>query len=421
MSARIFMVAGETSGDLHGSRLAAELLRARPDLELTGIGGPRMSAAGVKLLRENLDLGVVGISEVWAHRRAIRDAYRVAREALVRRAVELTVLIDYPDFNLRVARVSRAAGIPVVYYISPQVWAWRRSRVRLIRRVVDRMIVILPFEQAIYRAAGVPCDFVGHPLLDDLVEPKASTLVDPQASNREDGIERSEVAAKFGLDPQRPIIGLLPGSRNEEVRRLLPSMARAMELLHRELPGVQPVVAAAPSLAPGTIDSVVRGAAIKVTVVEGATQRVLGISDAAVVASGTATLEAALLGVPSVIVYRVSRLTYLLGRLLVRTPDIGLVNLVAGKRILPELLQDEVTPDRIAESLLPMLREPAVRRGVQRELSRVRALLGSPGAAARAAERVLSSLPVAHAARSGRAEGEQYGRAEGEQYGMTPP
>ena len=372
------MIAGEASGDLHGAKLASALLRIHVGLRLEGVGGRLMKSAGVNLLGDVQDLGVVGVVEVLGHWGSIWSIYRRIRERMYQEPPDLVVFIDYPDFNLRIARIARRAGVPTVYYISPQVWAWRRGRVKTIAKLIDKMLVIFPFEKEFYETSGVNCEFVGHPLLDDL------------------GIlpHRSILRSQLGLDPERPIIGLLPGSRRQEVSRLLPAMLQAMERLKKRIPQLQLALAVAPSLDPRVVESIVAamGAGLEVVLVPGKADEVISASDAVVVASGTATLQAAIHETPMVIVYKLSGLTYLLGRILIQTEHIGLVNLVAGKRIVPELLQSNVTGQAIEEEVYRILTDGVYTEGIREGLSQVRAKLGSPGASSRAAKIILDFL-----------------------------
>jgi lipid-A-disaccharide synthase len=372
------MIAGEASGDLHGAKLASALLKAQVGLRLEGVGGRLMKSAGVNLLGDIQDLGVVGVVEVLGHWGSIWSIYRKIRERMYQEPPDLVVFIDYPDFNLRIARIARRAGVPTVYYISPQVWAWRRGRVKTIAKLIDKMLVIFPFEKEFYETSGVNCEFVGHPLLDDL------------------GIlpHRSILRSQLGLDPERPIIGLLPGSRRQEVSRLLPAMLQAMERLKKRIPQLQLALAVAPSLDPRVVESIVAamGAGLEVVLVPGKADEVISASDAVVVASGTATLQAAIHETPMVIVYKLSGLTYLLGRILIQTEHIGLVNLVAGKRIVPELLQSNVTGQAIEEEVYRILTDGVYTEEIRKELSQVRAKLGLPGASARAAKIILDLL-----------------------------
>jgi lipid-A-disaccharide synthase len=300
--------------------------------------------------------------------------FRDLLDEVDRRPPAAAVLVDYAEFNLRLAAALRRRGIPVVYYVSPQVWAWRRGRLRHIRRTVSRMLVIFPFEEPLYREAGVSVRFVGHPLVD---------LVAPAP-------DRAAFLRRQGLDPGRPVLAVLPGSRAKEIAHNLPPIAEALRRIQRERPRVQFLLAVAPSIEPGALAPGLEG--VPVRMVSGATHAVLGACDAAVVASGTATVEAALLGAPMVVVYRLSALTYHLGRRLVRVPHYAMANLIAGQRLVPELIQSEFTAARVASEATRLLEDEAVRARMKEGLDEVRARLGAPGASARAAEEVREFL-----------------------------
>jgi lipid-A-disaccharide synthase len=378
MGRRILIVAGEASGDLHGGALV-EALRARaPDLALEGIGGDCMAAAGVRLHVHARDLGVVGLVEALARLPAIRAAFARMRALLEADPPDLAVLIDYPEFNLRLARVAARAGVPVCYYVGPQVWAWRRGRLALIRRLVRKMVVIFPFEEAVYRAAGVDVAFVGHPLLDRLA---------PR--------ERAEARRGLGLADASPVLGLLPGSRVGEVERHLPVMLAAAAALRREHPKLGVAFGRAPGLPAPFVARCLAAGGAPVRVAEGGASDVLSAADLAFVASGTATVEAALHGTPMVIIYRVALLTWLVGRLLIRVPWIGMANLIAGRLVVPELIQFAATPERLAGTARRLLADPAALERMRQELAAVRLRLGPPGASARAAEAILALLEEA--------------------------
>ncbi|HXJ18525.1 MAG TPA: lipid-A-disaccharide synthase [Candidatus Polarisedimenticolia bacterium] len=367
----VLISAGEASSDMYAARLAAAL-RQCTGAHFFGMGGPRMAEAGVELIADYHEVAVVGITEA-LHRipSVIRVQRRLAREAAQRHAT-LAILVDSPGTHLGVARRLKQAGIPVGYFIGPQVWAWRAGRVRTIKRLVKRMVVIFPFEEKIYRDAGVAVDFVGHPLAD-VVRP---------------AMTRQEFAARHALDAERPIVALLPGSRRNELAQNYPRVLAACEELARQRErsgGVQFVHAVAPGLpAEGlALDGGPSGLDIKR--VEGGTYDALAASDCAIVASGTATVEAALLGTPMVVIYRVAPLTALILRRLVRTPFFSMVNLVAGRRVVPELIQDDFTPAAVAAEVRRLLDSPAARAEMKDGLAEVRARLGSGGAIERAA------------------------------------
>jgi lipid-A-disaccharide synthase len=371
---RLLISCGEASGDLYGAELVRHLRQRVAGLDVLGLGGDRLQAQGASLFAHVKDLAVVGLLEVLSHLRDLRAVFRRVLEETDRRPPDAAVLVDYPDFNLRLARALHRRGVPVIYYVSPQVWAWRRSRLSAIRETVARMLVIFPFEEPLYREAGVPVTFVGHPLVS-LVQPAA----DPVALRRE-----------LGLDPQRPVIALLPGSRPKEVGHNLPAMAASVQALAIARPELQFLAAVAPSLDP---EMVGRGlAGCRVALVHDRTHAALSIAAAAVVASGTATVEAALLGAPMVVVYRLSAWTYRLGRRFVRVPYYAMVNLIAGRRVVPELIQADFTPERVVAELLPLVDDTPARRAMKAGLAEVREKLGASGASARAAEVVAPFL-----------------------------
>ena len=372
----ILIISGETSGDLHGGNLAFALRKLQPGLRLLGVGGPKMAEAGVELIEDNREMGVVGIWEVLSHLRAIQRAYRRVLRVLASGQVDLVVLIDYPEFNFRVAHVARRKNIPIIYYSSPQVWAWRSGRIQKIKNLVQKMIVILPFEKELYQKAGVPCEFVGHPLLDEV----------------QTDLDRKEVLKSFGLDPGRPVVSLLPGSRSKEVKKILPLMLGAMLRVEQSTPGIQLLLALGPSIEKDKVSAIISGFPLDVKIIEGKTDRVIVAADLALVASGTATLQSAILETPMVILYRVAWFTFFLARILIKVDHIGLVNLVAGKRIVPELLQGEATPDRIAEKVQNILQDLPHREILKKELAQVRSRLGTPGASRRAAEIILGHM-----------------------------
>jgi lipid-A-disaccharide synthase len=368
---RLLLSCGEPSGDLYAGELVRELRLRQPDLEVFGLGGDRMASQGAELLAHVRDLAVVGLLEVVAHLRSLRRVFdRVLSEVELRRP-DVAVLVDYPDFNLRLARQLRQRGVPVVYYVSPQVWAWRRGRLDSIRKTVDHMLVIFPFEEALYREADVPVTFVGHPLVD-LVRAPANTAA---------------FLESLGLDPKRPVVALLPGSRPKEIGHNLPPVLGAVERLAAQRPDLQFPLALAPALDPVAVANAV--GSLPVRVVANQTQGVLASCTVAVVASGTATVEAALLGAPMVVVYRLAPLTYLLGRRLVKVPHFAMANLIAGERVVPEVIQRELTPERVAAEVRALLDDPGRRQRMREGLAEVRRRLGKPGASARAAEAVL--------------------------------
>jgi lipid-A-disaccharide synthase len=368
----ILISAGETSSDMYGARLATAL-RERTDAKIFGMGGPRMLSAGVELIADYHEVAVVGITEV-LHKipTVVKVQNRIAREAAQRRA-KLAILIDSPGTHLGVARRLKNEGIPVGYFIGPQVWAWRPGRVRVVKRLVNQMVVIFPFEEKIYRDAGVPVTFVGHPLVD-VVKPT---------------IGRDEFAAKYQLDPERLIISILPGSRKNEIAQNYATVVEACDLLARNLKPqgeLQFVHVAAPGLSPELFDSFAKPQAAKITRIESSAYDALAASDCAIVASGTATVEAALLGTPMVVVYRVARTTAAILRRMIRTPHIAMVNLVAGRRVVPELIQEEFTATSVAANVRDLIEYSDTSEAMRARLAEVRAKLGPGGAIERAAD-----------------------------------
>ena len=376
---RVLVVAGEASGDLYGALLIRELKARDPGIRVSGIGGTRMKEEGISLLADSRDLAVVGLVEVFSHWRPIRAAFRRMVNLLRTDPPDLLLLIDYPDFNLRLAREASRCRVRVVYFISPQVWAWRASRISQIAETVDRLLVILPFEEEIYRRAAVPVEFVGHPLLD---------VLPVQWDGRES-------RGKFGLDPSRRVVGLLPGSRRREIGFHLPVMLEAAKLLRERVGDFQIVIPLASSVAPADFEPALgraEEALGKICILDGLPGEALSTMDAAVVKSGTATLEAGLMGVPMVVVYRTAPVTYLLASLLANVRHVGLVNIVAGKELVPERVQGRCTPREISEALAGFLEDPARAAAVRREMIALRPLLGEPGCFRRAAEAVLGVL-----------------------------
>jgi lipid-A-disaccharide synthase len=375
-SKKILLVAGEVSGDLHGSHLVECLQRIEPGVQFFGVGGESLQRRGMKLLYPAHSLSVVGITEVFVKLRTVLKALRGLKESLDREKPDLLLLIDFPEFNLRLAKIAHRKGIPVLYYISPQIWAWRPQRIKLIARVVKKMIVLFPFEVPLYESAGVDVEWVGHPLLD-IVKPT---------------LPKEEAFRQFGLDPARRTVGLLPGSRNHEIERLLPPLLASTHLLQKEIPDLQFVIPLAPGISRGIVSSQVKNASSPVKVVEGLTYDVMNLCELLIMASGTATLEGAILGKPMIIVYKVSLPSYWVGRALIRVDHIGLVNLVAEKEIAPELIQKDVNPERIADEASRILRDPILSRKMSESMNGVRQKLGKPGAAQRAAQIVASVL-----------------------------
>lgn len=332
-----------------------------------------MKAAGAGIVVDHRRLSVVGLSEVARHLRVIYVAWRTITAHLRETLPDKIVLIDFPDFNFLLARMAKRLGIGVFYYISPQVWAWRSGRVRTIKRVVDRMAVILPFESEFYARCGLRVDFVGHPLLDVLANSPS----------------RAEATMRYGDPNSKPLIGLLPGSRQSEIRSLAGLFLEAGERIRKRLPNAGFIIPVAPSLDPALFDAILSKHSLPIRLVNGDTYGVIRACDLLVTVSGTATLEAAVLGAPMVIVNRVSDLSYHLGRHLVQVKFIGLPNLIAGRRIVPELVQQDARPERIADAALNLLEHPECRERQKEDLGQIRSRLGTPGVADRVAKLVL--------------------------------
>ena len=377
MAHSLFIIAGESSGDLHGASLAHALVAREPDLAIAGLGGPAMAQAGVEVHRDVTAHAAIGfveaISSLWTFHCAFRDMLRLLDE----RQPDAVVLIDSPEFNLRFARRVHDRGIPVIYYISPQLWAWREVRVRKVQRYVTKMLVILPFERDFYARHGVDATFVGHPLLDVL------------GGYRHD----RRFAEQLGLPTDRFILGLLPGSRRKEIRYLLPPMLGAAERIDRELGGITVALAPAPSFGPEQFAAWRDMTDLELHMLPGRTYELMAGADLLLVASGTATLEAGLIGTPMIVSYGASWLTYQIAKVLARNLRFfSLPNLVAGRRVVIELLQSEVTPERIADEALSLIRDGGLERMADELANDVRPRFGEPGASGRAADEILDLL-----------------------------
>jgi lipid-A-disaccharide synthase len=375
VSDEILIVAGEASADLHAARALRELQRLRPGLGAFGVGGPALREAGLEALHPAEEISVMGLDVIPRIPRILGILGDLARAAASRRP-RAALLVDLPDFNLRLAARLKALGIPVVYYVSPTIWAWRRGRARKIARVVDRMLCILPFEPKAYEGTGVAARFVGHPFAEK----------PPPA-------EAAAYRAALGLPADRPTIALVPGSRRGEIGRILPPMLGAAERLLARHPGAQFVLPVAPTLSRDLLaPHLARHPGLDVRLVDGRTAEAVGASDGAIVKSGTSTLEAALMLRPMIAVYRASWLTYVVGRLLVRIAFFSLPNLLAGRAVVPELLQREASAERMAAELERLLGDPAAREAQLAGLREIRASLGEPGAPLRVAEEVAGVL-----------------------------
>ncbi|MCC6744543.1 MAG: lipid-A-disaccharide synthase [Acidobacteria bacterium] len=374
-SLRVMIVAGEASGDRHAARLVDALRERVADLEVFGSGGDELAARGADVLVHARDVAIMGVPEVIRGFGRLWKAFQTLRKAATERRPSVVVLVDWPEFNLRLARKLKREGHRIVYYVSPQVWAWREYRVNQIRRDVDRMLVIFPFEEEFYRKHGVDAVFVGHPLVGD-VAPAAT---------------REEFFRAHGLKPGQELVALLPGSRRKEISLILPVLSGVVEILKRSRPGLQFVLPLASTASREHVEPLMEAVAGDVRIVERDTYSAVGHADLAIVASGTATLETALLGTPQIVVYKVSAVNYRIFMPLIKVDTFGMVNLIAGMRIAPELFQDDCTPERVAAEALSFLEAPERLSAMRAELGRVRGLLGESGsdASGRAAEEVL--------------------------------
>lgn len=370
----VVIVAGETSGDQHGAKLVKAMRAAHPRLTFSGVGGPAMQAAGVRLEIDAGKLAVVGITEVLSKLPVVFSALGTVKRLLKNLQPALLILIDYPEFNLRIAAAAHKLRIPVLYYISPQIWAWRPGRVKRIAGCVDHMAVILPFEEEFYRGHQVPASFVGHPLLDDL--------------------PACETGAGGGPDGTGPVVGLLPGSRAIEIKRHLPIMLAAAALLKKRRPDIHFKLSKAVGLEDDQFDSALSGFDLSrsLSIESGNVEQMLAACDMVVAVSGTVTLQAALCGRPMVIIYKVSPLSYWIGRRLIRVPYIGLVNLVAGRQLATELIQQDASALKIAGEVDRMLADPPALEDNRRQLIELRHQLGGSGASARVADIALSMI-----------------------------
>jgi lipid-A-disaccharide synthase len=366
---------GEPSGDMYAGALTRELRAIDPAIQIRGLGGPALAAAGGELIADYRGLSVTGLTEALAKLPLSFTTMRRLVESARRDRPDALVVLDFPDFNFRLAQRIKRLGIPVVYYISPQLWAWRPGRLKTMRRIADVVLVIFPFEESIYRRAGIPVTFVGHPLVD---------LALPS--------DRATFLRQHGLAVDAPTVAILPGSRPNEVKRILPDLLAAAEIICRRLPDAQFVIARAPYLDDQLFEPVRATPLERLVLVERATDAVLSAADVALIASGTASVQTTIHDTPMVIVYRLSPLTYRLARRLVTVDSVGMVNLIAGERIVPELIQHEFTPGAVAAEAIAVLTDAGRRARVHEGLARVRERLGGPGASRRAAEAILRVL-----------------------------
>ncbi|KMP11794.1 lipid-A-disaccharide synthase [Candidatus Nitromaritima sp. SCGC AAA799-A02] len=375
-SYRFLIVAGEASGDLHGSGLVRALKTLNPGCEFTGLGGNRMREAGVETFFDIDRMGAVGLTELLGDLSHYWNVYRKLAGEISSGKYHGVILIDYPTLNLRLARLCKKHGCPVFFFISPQVWAWRKGRIKDIRRTVDKMFVVFPFEEVMYNEAGVNAEFLGHPFVET-VRPTLS---------------REEAMREFSLDPGRKTIGLLPGSRKNEIQSLLDLMIESAGEIKKQVKDCQFILPVADTLDPEIIRQRLKSDPLGIRVVEGKAYDVMNCCDYLIIASGSATLEAGLLGCPMVIVYRLKWITYWLAKLLVKIKVYGLVNIVAGETVVPELIQSRATVENVVSEALKVLNDPARHESLRSRLLQVRNSLGEPGVLSRVAGRILEFL-----------------------------
>ncbi len=372
----VLMVAGEASADLHGSNLVRAMKRLDPAISFYGIGGKHMEEAEVKILIPASDMAVVGLTEVFPKIHKIAKARRKLKNLLKNNRPDLFIPIDYPGFNIHMAGLAKRYNVPVLYYISPQVWAWRTGRVKKIAKRVDRMAVILPFEEGFYRERGIDVEYVGHPLLDSI----------PQ------DLDRVEIIRKMDLENAYPVLGVLPGSRNEEIENHLPVMIKAVEILSSRYPHLRCLLPIAPTITPDLVQSFLKQSSAEINISQSSFYETLTACDLALVASGTAAVETAIMAVPMVLVYRASPISYWVAKRVIKVPFLGLVNLVAGERVIPELIQNDVTPDRLAHEALKILEGGQKRENMIHKLTLVKERLGRGGASERTARIAIDML-----------------------------
>ena len=372
----IMFSAGESSGDQHAANMFLELKKHQPDIKGFGMGGAKMALAGIDIRYDSGSIGVIGVVEVLKHYGEIRRALKLIQQLVSTERPDLLVCVDYKEFNLKLARFAKQCGVKVLFYVSPQVWAWRPGRVKTYGKAIDMMAVIFPFETTYYDAENVPVRYVGHPSVDK---------VHPQRSRLED-------MAIFNLDEGNPVIGLLPGSRANEINRLLPIMLAAAEILQARIPGIQFMLPQADSISDELLESYMRQSLVKITVIKNQPYDVIQCCDVVMTTSGTATIEIALLTVPMVITYKLAALTYWLGRWLVNTPFIGLPNIILGKGFIKELIQHEATSENLAEEIERILTDKFYADQMRDNLNQVKQQLGQGGGSKNMAELALEIM-----------------------------
>ncbi|MFH1996946.1 MAG: lipid-A-disaccharide synthase [Candidatus Omnitrophota bacterium] len=376
---KIFIVAGEPSGDFHASNLVRAIRERPPEIEFFGLGGKLMKEAGVETYFDIAELALMGVIEILLKIGTVQRIYRGILKKIDITRPDMVILVDYPGFNLKMAQALAKRGIPIVYFISPQLWAWGKWRISIIKRCVKKVVVFFKFEEALYRQHGIPVEFIGHPLID---------AVHPS-------VEKSEMARRFSLNKKKTV-AVLPGSRTNEIRHLLPTILDACSIIMSEFPEVQFLISKAGNLDRSIYDPILKQYDLDMRIVEGMVYDVMNAADFAIAVSGTVTLECAIIGTPMVIMYRANQFSWMIFRLVSNIRTVGLANIVAGRMIVPELIQSDATPEKIAATTLDYLRGDEKMAAAARDLAGIKGLLGAPGAYARAAESVLGELEKCH-------------------------
>jgi len=374
-NANIMILAGEPSGDIHGGHLCRELKNISPGIQLFGMGGPKMEEAGFEVVHRIGDTGVVGFWEVYKELGKYWKIFKKMVAVMEERRPDAVILIDYPGFNIRFARKAHQLGIKVYYYISPQLWAWGQWRIKKIRRYVDKMLVIFPFEKEFYNSHGIEAEFIGHPLIGTL--------------NLD--LSKEECQKHLGITSS-PVIGLLPGSRRGEIKKILPILIETAKILQEKIPEAKFILPIASIELRPLIEDQLKQTSVKIRTREGSGKEIIVASDLLILASGTVTLEASVYLTPMIIVYKISFFSWLMGKILIKIPFIGLVNIVRGQKIIPEFIQYQARPEAVAQAGLEILTQPKIRERMIGELKIVRDKLGRPGAATRAAAVITNSL-----------------------------
>lgn len=376
MPIKILIVTGESSGDIHGAALSRSLISYKPDLQIYGIGGCEMKKAGVNILHDNKDMAVVGVLEIFGKILLLRKIYKKMEAEISSGNYSALVLLDYPTFNMMLAWIASKHRLPVFYYIAPQIWGWGKSRIKLLVRIVSKMFVVLPFEKKIYEKAGMEVEFVGHPFLD-----KVKTTM-----------SREKAYQKFGLDKNQKIIGILPGSRAQEITTLLPVMLDSARIIKKEFPKAQFVLPLAKTAEENEVVNLIRLSGLDIKIIKGLPYDAMSISDLLIVASGSVTLEAAILKKPMVIIYKLNFITYILARMVSHISNIGLVNIVAGKDVVPELLQEKASPENVAAWVIKAFKDKKYYNQIKEELAKIEPLLGKKGASKNTALSIIGYL-----------------------------